>query len=51
MVFPADGYTNVIFQKTPPIKHHRLNFVNLHLMRWVRPENVRLLRDFRMPEG
>ena len=44
MVFPADDDTRDLFEDTPETDNgHFLNRVNLKLMRWVRPENIRLI--------
>jgi hypothetical protein len=50
MVFPADAATARLFQTTPPTKDKGAlrNYPNMHLVRWVRPEDVRLLRNFRI---
>jgi hypothetical protein len=49
MVYPADRYTEHLFAKTPATKDN-LNFLqryDLSLIRWVEPQNVRLLEYLR----
>jgi hypothetical protein len=49
MIFPADTATALLFQPTAPTRDKGvLAYPNMHLVRWVRRENVRLLRDFRL---
>jgi hypothetical protein len=49
MIFPADAATARLFQTTSPTGDKgTLPYPNMHLVRWVRRENVRLLRDFRL---
>jgi hypothetical protein len=49
MVFPADAATAQLFQTTAATGDNRvLPYPNMHLVRWVRPANIRLLRDFRL---
>ena len=49
MVFPADAATARLFQTTAATGDSRvLPYPNMHLVRWVRCKNIRLLRDFRL---
>ena len=49
MIFPADNATARLFQTTAPTGDKGvLPYPNMHIVRWVRRENVRLLRDFRL---
>ncbi len=43
MVFPADDDTRDLFEDTPETENGQyLNRLNLSMMRWVRPENIRI---------
>ncbi len=50
MVYPADEYTTAMFGKAPPIKGTagQLHYQGLEHVRFVEPENIRVLRDFRL---
>lgn len=49
MVYPADEYTTALFSKAPPIKGTagQLYYKGLEHVRFVEPEHIRVLRDFR----
>jgi len=47
-VFPADVATDILFSPTPSTKDNlgQIRYVNFGKARWVRPENIRVIRRF-----
>jgi hypothetical protein len=46
MVFPVDDWTEEVFATVPPTDNYHLlkAYVNISMIRWIRPENINLLR-------
>jgi hypothetical protein len=54
MVFPADDATNELFESARPTKDRLgqlAHYINVRMMRWVRPENLRVIAPWSAVEG